>query len=366
MALAKCGAIDDALLLSSTLPRLSVFSWTSIISAYAERGHGLQALEVWQHMQEDGVDPDSFTLVSLFKACGAIPDIHQGKNLHALARRKGFASNVFVGNAILGMYAKCGTLLEVQNAFDELCCRTTASWNMLLSATLEQGQEKRVLQLYKQMETDRVEPDSFTFVNLFKACSSIPDLRYGKELHAYANRKGHVSNPFVGNTIVSMYKKCGALAEAEDAFSILSSRDVVSWSGMLSAYVDQGEGEKALRLYRQMQEEGVTPDQETLSIAVQACSTLAEKADDFSAYHRATNQSWLEIGRALHSQVRRESIHLNILTATSLLSMYGKCGSIQEAENVFSTLEHLDIVAWNAMLSAYIENKERRLYLYVL
>eukprot|EP00250_Pteridium_aquilinum_P002042 c12251_g1_i1 orf=2-796(-) len=107
MTLAKCGAVDDARHLSATLPHLTVFSWTAIIFAYAESGRGEEALEAYQNMLKDAIDPDTFTFVSLFKACGSIPDIKQGRILHAHARSMGFATHTFVGNTIVSMYGKC-------------------------------------------------------------------------------------------------------------------------------------------------------------------------------------------------------------------------------------------------------------------
>ncbi|KAI5073853.1 hypothetical protein GOP47_0011866 [Adiantum capillus-veneris] len=366
MALAKCGAIDDARCISSGLPHLTVFSWTSIISAYADSGRGLEALEAWQQMQNYRVDPDSFTFLSLFKACIAIPDIEKGRSLHAIALQKGFTSNVFVGNAILNMYGSYGLLSEAENAFAELCYRTTGSWNLLLAATIEHGQWRKALDLHRQMEDDGAEPDSFTFVSLFKACSSIPDLLHGRKLLAYAKRKGLDSNLFVGNTILNMYRKCGApISEAETAFSGMSDRNLVSWTGMLSAYVDYDEGEKALRLYRQMRKEGVLPDQATFGLVLRACIILLQ-TDDHGASKGLREGCLLEIGQALHADARRDNIHLDTVTATGFVTMYGKFGRLPNAEHVISTLEHLDIVAWNAMLSAYVEKRqgEKALLLY--
>ena len=45
MTLAKCGAVDDAHQLTSiTAASLTVFSWTALISAYADLGRGQEAL----------------------------------------------------------------------------------------------------------------------------------------------------------------------------------------------------------------------------------------------------------------------------------------------------------------------------------
>eukprot|EP00250_Pteridium_aquilinum_P002183 c12380_g2_i1 orf=107-919(+) len=104
LTLATCGAISDALQVCRTLPHRTVFSWTAIISAYAQCSCGKEALDMFQCMQDDGVKPNSYTFVSLFKACGSIADLAQGKRLHAMADDRGFTSNLYVGNTLVSMY----------------------------------------------------------------------------------------------------------------------------------------------------------------------------------------------------------------------------------------------------------------------
>ena len=53
--------------------------------------------------------------------------------------------------------------------------------------------------------------------------------------------------------------------------------DIVPCNVMLSVYVDRGFGEKALRLFRQMQEEEMSPNETSFMMALQACCLMAEK-----------------------------------------------------------------------------------------
>ena len=48
---------------------------------------------------------------------------------------------------------------------------------------------------------------------------------------------------FVSTALLSMYRKCGSVEEAENVFIVLSERNVVSWNAMISTYVDHGQGE---------------------------------------------------------------------------------------------------------------------------
>eukprot|EP00250_Pteridium_aquilinum_P007571 c17252_g3_i1 orf=3-371(+) len=122
-----------------------------------------------------------------------------------------------------------------------------------------------------------------------------------------------------------MYGKCGATIEAEQVFFAVLHHDAVSWNAMLSTYVEQGEGEKALSLYLQMKEDGVSPDQLTFVIAIQACATLAETDESLLEGGRSMKVVPLEIGQALHAEARRRGFELDALVGCTLVSMYGKC-----------------------------------------
>ncbi|KAH7281258.1 hypothetical protein KP509_36G038100 [Ceratopteris richardii] len=367
MTLAKCGAVDDARVLSASLPYLTVFSWTAILFAYADSGRGEEALEAYQCMQKNGIEPDSFTFVSLFKACSSIQDRDKGKELHAHAHSMGMATNKFVGNTIISMYGKCGALSDAEEVFVALTDRDTVSWNGMLSAYVEQSKGDKCLLLYRQMNEEGVHADLATFIIVLQACiilvENSPKLskeavhEIGRGLHAKTCRKGFISNLLVGTAALSMYAHCGTTAEAEHTFNVLSNPDTAAWNAMLSLYVAQEQAEKALLLYMHMLKQDISSDHLTYILAVQACGILAESAVQYSSMKLSISKC-LEIGKALHSDICVKGYMVLTPIANTLLCMYGKCRAIAEAEEVFQGIIDCDTISWNAMLSAYCEQKE--------
>ncbi|KAI5077054.1 hypothetical protein GOP47_0009119 [Adiantum capillus-veneris] len=102
------------------------------------------------------------------------------------------------------------------------------------------------------MADEAIEPNDYTFVSLLKACANTCNVELGRKLHADICINGYATDLFVANTLVSMYGKCRETTEAEQVFQGLSRRDIVSWTAMISAYVDVGLGEESLLAYRQM------------------------------------------------------------------------------------------------------------------
>eukprot|EP00250_Pteridium_aquilinum_P020501 c24836_g3_i1 orf=3-833(-) len=192
-------------------------------------------------------------------------------------------------------------------------------------------------------------------------------LEIGEALHADARKKGLDSNVFVGTALVGMYGMCGDIVKAENVFSTLPQRDLVAWNAMLTAYVEQGHGDKALQVYRNMLEEGIIPDQKTYVIALQACGILGEKeAVKTFGSDNPVKTTVMNLTSALHDDVQKRGFASDVFIGNTLITVYGNYGTFEEAENVFGALSHYQIVSWNAMLSAYVQHSqgERALQLY--
>ncbi|KAI5077830.1 hypothetical protein GOP47_0007654 [Adiantum capillus-veneris] len=313
VTLAKCGAATEAWKLSCTLPCRTIFSWSAIISVHVDHGDHSEALKLYQCMQEENVHPNKFTLVSLFKACGFLSNLTQGKKLHEYARRMGLASDAFVGLGIR----------EVTSVIALQACGILA--------------EKEVF------EEQRIK---------------VKSLALARALHADAVVEGYASRLMVGNTLVSAYGKCKSIADAEHAFCAMSMRDVVSWNAMLSAYIERSEGRKALQLYCQMQVENTEPEHVTFIMLLQACAAIAKKEETSFMNGQPIKPIALEVANSLHMDSLRRGFASDMIVASTLLDVYGKCGSVPLAEDVFSKLPQRNAVSWTALLFAYVEQKQ--------
>lgn len=374
VSLAKCGAVDDAISVSQSLPFRTVVSWTVIITACLSSRHGNYILGFYQRMQDDGVLPDAFTFASLLKACASMSDLLQGKQLHIAASWQGFATDMFVSSALMHMYGKCGAVMEAELVFCSLSSRSVVSWSSMLSAYIEDWQGLKALQLYRQMHNEGVNLDQMASMLVIQACCSViehdetsplkepsnADMAFeiARALHADARSKSFLSDVYLANTLVCLYGKCGAVRDAEHVFDAVVQRDIVSFNSMLSAYVEKGQGGKALQLYTLIQQ-GAIPDQLTFVAAIQACASLA--VDDEAAIlvrGFPAQLAALQVGRALHMDVCRNGFGFDGFVGSSLIKFYGKCGAVAEAEHVFGGLSQHDIWSCNSMLSVFVEQAQ--------
>ncbi|MCO5612506.1 hypothetical protein L7F22_066774 [Adiantum nelumboides] len=368
-----CFALDAALEVFHKLPHKTTYSWTALINGHVEFGDAPEALKLYSLMLEEGFQPDEFTCVSLLKACTITSNLEVGKCIHDYARQNGYHYNIFVSCALITMYGECESMADAEDVFATIPHRSVVAWTSLLAGYVKNGQERKALQLYRQMREECLILDEQSFVVALQACCLIADkekgtvivegklrkviaLEIGEALHADAQRKGFDSGVYIANVLVLMYGKCGDISGAENVFCGIIKKNVPLWNAMLSAYTEQGHPDRALQLFKCMHEEGLSPEERSYVISLQACSLFAEKEVAVRVGKSLLKLKSLNIGKALHSDGKKKDYDSNLYISSALTNMYGKCGDLTAAKRLFDGLSQYSIVTWNAMLSAYVES----------
>eukprot|EP01018_Ginkgo_biloba_P015274 Gb_41648 [translate_table: standard] len=269
---AKCGSIEDARQVFNDISERDAVSWSTMIGGYVQNAFCDEALKLFSDMQVAGVKADSATVATVLPACAHLLALQQGKEIHNYIVRGGFESDVFVGSALIDMYAKCGSIELAQLAFDRMPQRNVVSWNAIIAGYAHNGNCNEALKLFQQIQRAGVKPDPVTFVSILPACARLGTLQLGKEIHDYIVRRAFESNVSVGNSLLDMYGKCGNIDGARSFFDKMCQKDVISWNTMIAAYGMQGLGEDALACFYQMQQEGMKPDHITFVAVLSACS----------------------------------------------------------------------------------------------
>ena len=104
---------------------------------------------------------------------------------------------------------------------------------------------------------------------------------------------------------------------------------------MIFGHAQKAEGALALELYAGMHREGVQPSDRTLVAAWKACTSLAPMEDRKQAGGRVAKVRYLEKGKAIHFDAVKNGFESNVFVANTLVDMYVKCGSMDDARHVF-------------------------------
>lgn len=150
---------------------LNVVSWTSMIACCSQNGKDIEALELFRDMQIAGVMPNSVTIPCLLPACGNMAALMHGKAAHCFSLRRGFSNDVYVGSALIDMYAKCGQIRSSQCCFDGMPARNLVCWNAIIGGYAMHGKVKEALEIFHMMQRSGQKPDLITFTSVLSACS---------------------------------------------------------------------------------------------------------------------------------------------------------------------------------------------------
>ncbi|KAH7415344.1 hypothetical protein KP509_14G038700 [Ceratopteris richardii] len=363
---AKCGGLVHAYNLLEKVSLDTVNTWEAVIDASVKHGRDIDALNAFYRMQMLNVAPNPHIYASLLKACSNLGNLEEGRWLHTDGEIKGFASGPLNAVALMDMYSKCGNILDVENIFLKLLQGGVSPWNAMLSAYVQQECWEKAILAYRQMQEEGVTADMLTYTTVLRACSLLGEeetfslerqsnngfiLDIGRGLHSDIQQNRLLDDVLIGSALIMMYGKCGSILEAINVFEKYPELDDAPWSALISAYVQQGDGAKALVAYTKLHECGYIPDVHMFVNCMKACINIIEKEDAIPGLS-------LEIGEALYEDSLCRGFAVNMLISNTLVNMYGKCGNIMMAEKVFVGLPQRDLVSWNAMLSVYVQHGE--------
>ncbi|XP_052489606.1 putative pentatricopeptide repeat-containing protein At2g01510 isoform X1 [Gossypium raimondii] len=234
---AKCGRFEEAEKIFRSLAKRSTVPWTAIISGYVQRGFHEEGLNLFNEMHKAGVRADQATFASILKASANLASLSLGKQIHSFVIRSGYMSNVFSGSALLDMYAKCGSIKDSIQLFQDMSERNIVSWNALISAHAQNGDAKTTLDSFEKMVQSGFQPDSVSFLSVLSACSHCglvqEGLRYFRtmtRIHNLVPKKEHYAS------MVDMLCRSGQFNEAEKLMDEMPfDPDEIMWSSVLNS-----------------------------------------------------------------------------------------------------------------------------------
>ncbi|GMH11965.1 hypothetical protein Nepgr_013806 [Nepenthes gracilis] len=321
-------------------------SWNSIISVYSQRVDAATAFELFSAMQYGGLGfnfmPNEYTFGSLIKVASTFPssDMCLFEQLLTSVHKSGFLGDLFVGSALVSGFAKLGLINSAKKIFEQMSVRNAVSMNGLMVGLVKQKRGEEAAEVFKEMK-HLVEINLDSYVILLSAFAEFNVLeegrRNGRELHAYVIRTGLSEvKVAIGNGLINMYAKCGAIDYACSVFRLVGERDLVSWNSLISG-LDQNECyEEAVSNFCMMRRTGLRPSNFTLISSLSSCASL----------------SWIRAGAQIHCEVLKLGLDFDVSVSNALLALYSETGSLIECQELFLFMPEYDQVSWNCVIGA--------------
>lgn len=335
----KIGCLEDAWAAFHSIAKRDLVSWNAMLRICAQHGQSKEALQLFKQMLWEGVILNKTTYVTILSVCASHKLLAEGKHIHEHIVNNCFESNVFVGTALLDMYGKCSSLESAQLIFDKMPKQDVHSWNAIIGVYVQHGLCNEAFKLFHRMRQEESMPDKVTFSIILAACVNPEMLVEGKQLHASICDRGLEFDLALGNALIHAYGKCGSLDDARWMFHKIPNQDVVSWTTIITVEVQYDQCKEAVQLLKQMQEQGLFPDKITFVSVLTAFSSQVALAES----------KWI------HACILHSGLESDVVVATELIHMYGRCGSVVDAQKVFDRMHEWDGFAWDAMTAVQIQ-----------
>ncbi|XP_039008731.1 pentatricopeptide repeat-containing protein At1g06143-like [Hibiscus syriacus] len=317
---ARVGGVESAELLFNQMPVKDTISWTTMINCYSQNKRFGEALALFDEMRRYKVSPDEVTMASVISACAHLGALDIGKEIHNYVMQNSFDLDVYIGSALIDMYAKCGSLERSLLVFFKLREKNLFCWNSVIEALAVHGCAEEALAMFNRMERQRVKPNGVTFVSVLSACTHAGLVEAGRQRflsmsHDYSILPGveHFG------CMVDLLSKAGLLEDALFLIrSMKSEPNSVIWGALLGG----------CKLHKNLEIAQVAVDElmvlepynsgyYTLLLNMYAevnrwgqVSKIRQRMRELGVEKRCPGSSWIEMDNEIHRFAASDKSHL--------------------------------------------------------
>ncbi|XP_050235897.1 putative pentatricopeptide repeat-containing protein At1g69350, mitochondrial [Mercurialis annua] len=270
----------------------------------------------------------------LFRACTSLRPLTQ---LHSHLLVTGLHHDPQATTKLIESYSQMDCLQSSKLVFETFRTPDSFMWAVLIKCHVWSNFFGEAISLYNKMIHQEIPISDFIFSSIIRACAGFGDLGIGLKVHGRIIKCGFDDDPVVETSLLGMYGDLGCVSYAQKVFVNMSTRDLVSWSSIISCYVDNGEASKGLEMFQLLLANDVELDSVTMLSIAEACGELG----------------FLRLAKSVHGYIVTKKIGTRGPLNDSLVLMYSKCDDIFSAERIFVDVMNKSTASWTAMISCY-------------
>ncbi|KAI4317877.1 hypothetical protein L6164_025708 [Bauhinia variegata] len=336
----KSGDINEAEKLFEEMPKNDLIPWSLMIARYAQNGRSREALKLFYRMRQSFISPNQFTFASILQACADLVALDWGKQIHSYTLKVGLDLNVFVSNALMDVYAKCGKMENSMKLFMDSSEQNDVTWNTMIVGYVQLGEGEKALNLFVNMLGHHVEATEVTYSSVLRACASLAALEPAIQVHSLTIKTIYNRDIVVANSLIDMYAKCGRISDARIVFDKMEKRDKVSWNAMICGYSTHGLGVEALNIFEMMQKKNCKPNELTFVGVLSVCGN-AGLLNKGQAYFKSMSEDY--------------GITPCIEHYTCMVWLLGRSGHLDKAVKLIAEIPFQpSVMVWRALLGACV------------
>ncbi|CAN0903167.1 Pentatricopeptide repeat-containing protein At3g49170, chloroplastic [Linum grandiflorum] len=297
-------------------------------------------------MAKNNTHPDQLTYSLLLRSCIRLQSFQLGRTVHDSLARSGIQPNLVILNSLITLYSKCGNLDDAYKVFDKMPDRNVVTWTLMITRFHQLGYGRDAIDVFVDMISSGYMPDRFTHGAVISACTELGSLSAGRQLHTWVIKSGMAWDVCIGCSLVDMYAKCnvqGSLAESRKVFSRMQDHNVMSWTAIITGYVQQNGGDdmEAIELFIEMMQDGRKIDAFTFASLLSGASSIGAMTK----------------GEQIHARILKSSFEPSLHVSNALIAMYSTCGNIEAAYQVFKDMEaQRNVISWTSMVTGFAKH----------
>uniref|UniRef100_A0A2N9IVP1 DYW domain-containing protein n=1 Tax=Fagus sylvatica TaxID=28930 RepID=A0A2N9IVP1_FAGSY len=264
--------------------------------------------------------------------------------------------DIVARTTLITAYSNAGNLKLAREVFGgtPLSMRDTVFYNAMITGYSHNNDGHAAIELFCDMRRDDFRPDNFTFTSVLGALALIvEDEKHCQQMHCFhAKVRNRASkrlfdemperDELTWTTMITGYVRNDDLDAAREFLDGMTENMGVAWNAMISGYVHHGFIDEALEMFRKMHLKGIQHDEFTYTSVISACA----------------NAGLFKHGKQVHAFILRTEEKpkpdFSLSVNNALVTLYWKCGKVDEAREIFDKMLSRDFVSWNAILSAYV------------
>ncbi|XP_006851086.2 pentatricopeptide repeat-containing protein At3g05340 [Amborella trichopoda] len=316
---AKWGQMLDAVKLFEMAESHDMVTTTVLLVGLAQNGFVEEALSLFSKMRNSGIEMDETVVSAVLGACTNGSCMALGLQIHGHAIKSGVVtSNVFVGNGLVTMYSKSGSLNDSMRVFNEMNYRNQVSYNAMIAGLAHHGRGAEAVELFEVIEREGLEPNDVTFLSLLHACSHGGLVEKGFRLFE-SMYKDHGMSPRLEHyaCMVDMLGRGGRLKEAKnfiDGMPYAPGAQV--WQALLGACKIHGDTEMGEFAAKQLL--SLVPEKSSAYVLMSNIYSFEGRWDEKARVMKEMRErgvkkeagvSWIEVGRMVHGFVVGDRMH---------------------------------------------------------
>ncbi|KAL5567788.1 hypothetical protein UlMin_024363 [Ulmus minor] len=257
------------------------------------------------------------------------------KELHAHLIRTHLHKDTFLISEVIRFYARSPSNLDKAHfVFDQIERPSLFVWNHMIRGLSQSDEPSQAIHFYCRMYGQGLIGDNLSFIFVLKACARVSDVLHGQKVHVGVIKLGFQSFVYVANGLIHMYACSGDLGSAQKVFDEMCERDLVSWNSLICGYSKWNRFKEVLGLFEAMRAANMGADSVTMMKVIFACTSLGE----------------YELAGSFVKYIEENDIRVNVYLGNTIIDMYGRCGLVNLAREVFDKIPERNIVSWNAMI----------------